>query len=157
MSELITQYERLVSNGPINLATFLSSFPNATGDERKQVVLTEHGRRWAAKDPLLMEELLEQLPWLATDENALLALALAEFKQQLNANRNPTHQEFLDRFPSIVVPLEELLAKLEIESGDRATSRGTCDPKVNCSKPQVIKITLTSSTNFCESWTAIYV
>ncbi len=101
MFDLRHQFEQLLNDGPADVFEFLSAHADAPNEEQLSVVLLDLKRRWEAAVPISVEVYLHQLPHLREADNAVVALATAEFEAQSNAKTNPSREEFAARFPEV--------------------------------------------------------
>ncbi|MEQ1824691.1 MAG: protein kinase [Pirellula sp.] len=111
MPRLLSQFQSLLSSGPVDVVSFLSSDSGSTLDEQLQVVLLDLSHRWQTNDPKSVEEYLNDLPQLTEMPNAVLSLVVAEYTARCNSGTHPEVEEFFTRFPDIAEPLRDAISK----------------------------------------------
>jgi tRNA A-37 threonylcarbamoyl transferase component Bud32 len=67
-------------------------------------------RRWERGEPTRVEDYLELLPTLRSEEEVVLDLVYSEFLLREERGEAPSAEEYLDRFPQYEAPLREQLA-----------------------------------------------
>lgn len=120
--DLLQEYLKRKSSGPIDLFAFLSSRPESSCEARLKVLFHELRERWKSGMPLKVEEILERLPVLANDPEAIVALVKVEQQAQFGKDTTREISEFITRFPILAGRRREQTQTLDSESAE------ACDP-----------------------------
>ena len=85
-SGIVEEFGLLWQSGPSpDVFAFLSEHPQATDADILAVVLRDQKCRWATDDPIKVEGYIAQIPWMATDPQAKLELAIGGYRARLNS------------------------------------------------------------------------
>ncbi len=126
--ELLREYQKLNSDGPVDLFAFLSSKSNSSYDAKLRVVLHDLKARWKSGKPLKIEEYLERIPHLAHDPQAIMALVKTEQQAQFGIDTTPELSEVAKRFPHLASRLLEQLQTIDSKSPESPVEPGSPDP-----------------------------
>ncbi len=114
--DLLREYQRLQSDGSVDLPEFLSSRPQASSEAKLKVILHDLQERWKLDQPWKVEDYLERFPEYANDPDAIIALVKTEREAQLGIDTTPEVSELVQRFPQLASHLLEQMQTIDSKS-----------------------------------------
>ena len=90
-SALVQRFAALCerADAPPDAVAFLQGHPQASADERREILLLDQSRRWPAGSGLAVEEYLAALPDLRNDAARVIALVAHEFRLRHKIGETP--------------------------------------------------------------------
>lgn len=113
---LLREYQQLLSDGPVDLPSFLSSRPQASSEAKLKVILLDLEERWKSSQLWKVEDYLERFPEYANDPDAIVALVKTERKAELGIDTTPEISELVRRFPHLASHLLEQMHTIDSKS-----------------------------------------
>ena len=124
-NQLAAQFAAIWESGDFpNVFAFLEDVSAPTPQDKLAVLLIDQYHRWRAKRPLSVEEYLEAIPDLASDQDAKIELAVGEFNAQCESGQSPDIEEFVARFADLA---DSLRSRLSADSTGHGPAKASTD------------------------------